>query len=568
MIRLSSQWWLVRAVVALTTMAFFAPLLSVYPGLYIPSPYPDALEFIWTTWRIQGVLEGTRELYTTQELFAPEGASLLLHTVCEGILIPVTFLLKQLDPVWRFNGAIILLFLANGLAAISFVRVLGGSPQVTTLASLLIVFAPFQMGHLLAGHLNFLVLFPLLEVCTTLVVFGRDTVQGRRLGIYALRLIFALFLLGRTNLYYLYFAGLLIIVFSMRYALVEGFVRTRLVFLWGIGAVGMVFNITHLYSIARLALSKRYTPDHDPLTTSADLLAYVVPSSLQLLGTLPAVARARAGVAFHEGETSLFLGAMLLVAAFISYRFRGPTYKGEQRFFMVLACSGVIVSLGPVVLLAGTPLFANPVDYLARTYLPLYPSVPARFGLIATLFLVGSAVSGSYLEDKSLMRRVLVVCLLLSMVEIFPSRYTLTELTSSSPALTRLRDDPSVKLVVDQPVIMQHAMLRQVYHEKPIVGGFLSRRPRKAEREVRGNPFVQFVSGISTKHSMNARRAAWCKLGADALLLEAPRAQILLPELAVIGLSMVDSDEHIWIFKPHVDLCGGTSSDRVSDRSA
>jgi len=541
--------------VSAAILVLFAPLLSEYPRLVIPSPYPDALEFIWTTWRMQGVLDGTKELYWTKEVFAPEGASLLLHTVCEGLLLPITLLFGSLDPIWRFNAAIIVTFLLNGIAAISLFRTLGTTPLVGCLGALLVVCAPFQIGHLIAGHLNFLVLFPLLELCTVFIAClrGDDCYFSRRM--YMLRGALALFLLGRTNLYYLYFAALVIVVLSAHGILKGGLCRRRIAAVWVGCAVGLACNVMHLYEVASLALSRRYTPDHNPLTASADLVAYIVPSSLQLLGTLPLIRELRSGVVFHEGETSLYFGLVLLVTIPWVALSGIAQKKRDVLYFLILSFVALLLSLGPRISVGGRASAPNPLDIVARTLLPLYPSVPARFGLLANLFLIVALVQG-------MGRRVSVLLIvplgIVALLEKFPTPYPLVEISVGSAAIERLRDDTSVDVVLDSPVIVQRAMLRQTVHGKALLGGFLSRRPRKREREIRSNRFVQMVAGSPRTYSLAELRDGWCLLRADALLLEAPRDTQLLHELANIGLHKVDGDTALSVFKPSQELCQNT----------
>jgi hypothetical protein len=548
MSKIAVQWMLVRIALAGITLAYFAPLIASYPLQRIPSPYPDALEFIWTTWRMQGVLQGQRQLYETHELFAPEGASLLLHTVCEGLLLPVTAVFRDLDPVWRFNSAVLVAFLANGVAATSLMRILGASPILSMAGSLLIVFSPFQMGHLLAGHLNFLVLFPLLEVCTALVAFGQQGRSRATLARYALRCAFAVFLLGRTNLYYLYFAALLVGLFSLQYSITRALTRQRLAALWCACAVGMLCNVQHLARIAQMALSRRYTPDHNPLTTSADFVAYFIPSSLQLLGGWSMLAGAREGVKFHEGETSLYIGLCLLIALWIASWHGLRNARREIGVLLVVVLASVLASFGPVLTISGVALSANPLDYVARSILPLYPSVPARFAGVAQIFIVSLVVVGWRVSNSQKTRRVLEALCFLALVELVPTQCSLTSVELQSPALERLSNNPSIRTVVDQPAITQRAMARQVLHGKNLVGGFLSRRPRKQERELRNNAFLQSIRPNPRQHPVEERRQGWCMLQADGVIVESAMEQQFKQALLEAGLHKIDGDEVVSIF--------------------
>jgi hypothetical protein len=553
--QLLTVYWFAYAIVAVATLLYFWPLFGAYPQLVIPSPYPDALEFIWTTWRMQGVIEGSEELYKTDLVFAPGGASLLLHTVCEGLLLPATYLFIKFDPVWRLNISIVLAFLLNGFAAVSFFRSLGAMPSVSAIGSLLVVFAPNQIGHLTAGHLNFLVLFPLLELCRFLVITSRCRGEETVTRIDSGRVVLAIAVMARTNLYFLYYAMLLSAAYSVWWMWRREGLVAKLTTVWLAVIGGLLLNATHLYRIAALARSKRYTPDHDPSTTSADLIAYLVPSSLQRTGLVPDLQQLRSSVVFHEGETSLYVGMALLLAVVITCSISAPRRRKELWFFVIGSCAAILMSFGPWITIGGVQIVRNPFDAILRSVLPLYPSVPARFGVFVGIFVVSIVVLGVSIKTSRITHVLLTLLLVLALVEQCPIRCNVTQLALANPTLEHLRNDEAVKIVVDQPMIIQQAMLRQTIHGKALVGGFLSRRPRKEERELRANRFLQRVGPSEREHSIAELRAGWCALGADALILEEARSGSLKQQLLEAGFSRVDEDGVLVIFKPRDGMC-------------
>ncbi|NDC37059.1 MAG: hypothetical protein EBZ48_03295 [Proteobacteria bacterium] len=550
-----ARWWLVTALLAAAPIIFFWPLLRSYPLPVVPSPYPDALEFIWGTWRIEGVLSGAKQLYFTHDLFAPDGASTLLHTLCEGLLVPVTYLFSWLTPVWRFNGAILIASTLNCFAAVSLLRALGGPALVSGVGALFIAFAPVQLGHLYAGHLNFVVLFPLIEILRGLLV-GAGDAQVRAFGRADLgRVSLAALLLPLTNLYYLYFAGLLILAFVARYLSSRGRSWRDMVAFLAAVAAGLGLQLWHLLQIARLAGSKLYTPNHDPLKSSADLLSYLVPSKLQSLGTSASMRELRAGVTVHEGETSLFVGyAVVAAVLLLLWTLRGAARRQVAFLGGVAACA-CILSAGPVFAFGGAHLFANPLDVALRWLLPLYPSVPARFGVITMIFLVCAVVRGIRASESRRVVAGATLLLFLGVIEIAPVEIELRQLPMESPALVRLNAKDSVRVVVDLPPITQEAMLRQTVHEKPMVGGFLSRRPRKAEREILRNPFVRMLAHPQVDPNPQRLLQGWCALGAGALILETSRVVVLEPQLKALGFQLTDSDSLVTVFEPTAVPC-------------
>jgi|GEM_PF-3001451 len=563
-------WWCIAcAVLWLATFIFFLPLLRTFPEFRISSTHPDALEFIWTTWRLEGVLAGQKQLYYADELFAPNGASLLLHTVCEAILVPITALTTTLTtalpPVWRFNAALVVVFLLNSVAALSLLRALECPPLVATIASLLITFSPFVIGHLHAGHLNFIAIFALLEALRGMLLSAGLTVYsptGRTL-IASLRYAIAITLLAFTNLYYLYFAALacgMLVLHTLWARHREGTSIVRAASaLCAPFIVGILPACSHLLAVAQLASSGTYSGDHKPALHAADLASLIVPSSVQRIGHQPLFTWLREGVALHAGESSVYLGLSVTILALVACRSGRQKATHAARLFVILAAVFSILSLGPTIAWRGAPLFLNPFDYVLRAVLPFYPSVPVRFAGVSYITLVlAAALSVLHLprfRTKSVGSIALLFgVLIMGLLEYLPTPLGVYPLPLPSPALERLAGDTTVTVVADLSESPQYAMLRQTIHGKPITGGFLSRHPRKAGAALRRNRFTRLGRGQSSIKDEEAQ-LDWCTLHANRLVLELPVAVGFNARLSTIGFSQIDRDPYVAIFKPRDDLC-------------
>lgn len=557
--RYSYSWLIALLIVWGLITVFFWPLLQTFPSSFIPSYYPDALEFIWTTWRIEQVLSGTKPLYYAPELFAPSGASLLLHTVCEGILVPVTGIFSQLSPAWRINAACILLLCLNAASGLSLFRTLGCRAVHACFLTLLVVFSPFTLGHLHAGHLNFLVLFPLLEAFRGACIYSSLTSQTATLrSTTALRYAGAISLLAFTNLYFLYFSGLVSVLCALYAAmrslpsaggLFSRFLTPLIPF-----CLGLVPAIAHLTLVARITLSGTYTPNHNPAKHAADLAAFITTSPVQALGSYGIGSTLRTTIALHAGESSLYLGLALSILALIACYDGTTETKRRARFFICFSLFFLIVSLGPHIVWKGVKLCPNPVDWLLRSTLPMYPSVPARFAGITIIALIAAASQGFACRRARLPRYAHSIVLIIACIEFLPSHLRAHPLPEPSPALSRLAKESKDIIVADISISQQSAMFRQTIHGKPMIGGFLSRQPRRASAQLRRNRFIQALRGRNDTTRIEAIRG-WCSLGANTLILERPSFALQMTRLAELGFIQRDSDQYVVILDSPHGIC-------------
>jgi hypothetical protein len=510
----------------------FYPVVAMFPQPVAVSAYPDFLEFVWTSWRLDKVLAGVEPLYSTQLIFAPNGSSLLLHTSSEGVLLPVSMVLHQFSPVWRINFTFLMLVVVNTISVFSLMRSTNVGVVLAFLFSLLVGLGPFVMGHLHAGHINFLILFPFFEAVHGLhkILFsGRQPISK----VILLRYLCAVLLLPFTNLYYLYFFGLVGIFYASAYIVIATknersphgnvwnfFSRLRIVCL--LTLLGCSPTIPHLLDIATVALSRTYTPDHNPGAHAATFSNFLVPSSLQQIHTVWESFSPIPFPRLHVGESALYVPySIILLGLFFSIC--RPGYTSGHKKHLILAMFFFLVSFGPKFSVLDRGIISNPIDWVFRTLLPLFPSVPARFGGFGSLFLIYYVAGCSVQATKRELRYFVVPLLILACAEVFPVQVTphrLQDFTGLSSLITK---DVGGEVVVDITIPAQSAMYRQTFHGRKIVGGFLSRRPKQIERTLRRNSFARFMRGEVGASNEELLRA-WCSLGGDILL--APLASV------------------------------------------
>jgi hypothetical protein len=548
----STQWYLMRLLVVVSVILFLSPIWMTFPQEMLPSHYPDALEFVWTAWRMEGVIQGTRALYETNELYYPTGASLLLHTVCGAVLYPITYVAPNLSPVWRFNFGVFACFTLTGISAISLFRALAAGPWQSLFFGMVLTFSPFIVGHLEAGHLNFLAVFPLVELLRALLVSTSNQSWHRTDGY---RFVVAVVLLPLCNLYYLYFGALLLAGFaliSLNTGRTVASVFKREVALF---ALGLAPNLIHLLAVARLAASGTYTPDHDPRKHSADLLSFLVPSANQLIGDIPFFGAWRSGVSLHAGESSLYLGYSVTFLAGVGLWLSKGRERAISTGIVLLILCFLVLSFGPVLTFGGVGVVRMTHDSFLRSVLPFFPSVPVRFGLLVFVLLLCLASRGVTLLGERGYRYLIAGLLLTAACEYAPHFPAVTKIEVESESLRTLQLDPSVRAVVDQAAIPQRAMLRQTIHQKPLIGGFLSRRPRLLQRSVNRNPFVRWLLGRGV-FPQEQLLLGWCGLRGDRLLLEGGSPIVNDPLLHEMGFRRLGFDRDLNVYALVGHDCG------------
>lgn len=533
-------------------VAYFFPLLSQFPSLVLPSQYPDALEFVWTAWRMDFVVAGSKKLYFTTDLYYPDGASLLLHTICEAIFLPLTLVTPNVSPVWRFNLAVIGCSLINGSSALSLFRASGANLISRFIFSCVLVLSPFLVGHLLAGHLNFIAIFPLLEIIRGL--FRQSDSKEWRLTD-NIRFLFSAALLPFLNLYYFYYGAMLVGLFDIGDVLlfhrkiVSAFL-TRPVILFGLA---VVMTSPHLFAVSSLARSGTYTPDHEPLKHSADVVSYLIPSTNRLIGNTGLAKVLREGVALHSGESSLYLGLSVIFLAIAALFLETGRKKRSTVLFLSIATIFLCLSFGPMITFSGFGLFPTGYDWILRSALPFYPSVPARFGIVTLVLMLCSASRAFSLLAANHRTGLLALLLFVLCVEELPASLKSYPLSSETAALDVVRVTSSITAVVDLPEISQVAMYRQTIHGKPLIGGFLSRRPKRLDKIWHKNSFVRYFKGQGSVSASDAV-SGWCTLGGNALVVDSAKLEEIsrVEKLSVFERIAGDPNEVVFVSKPEV----------------
>jgi hypothetical protein len=457
-------------------------------------------------------------------IFFPESNTLTYmdHMIGETILAaPV---LSTWGIPAAYNSLFFLSFVASGWIVYLLARAVGISQSGAFLSGAFFAFGPYRLANLdLLNQLQ-------TEFIPLGVLFGFKYLHAREWR-YLVGLALVLVLQAYFGWYYFYYLMLAL-------ALLVGYeyISRRLQF--GKHDLGAILMAGLLFAVAVLPIALPYIREHRALPEfhrslgesalySADVTDYfkVNPTSrvTQLvpfpagrqayLPGIPAVIlavlsawelwrRCRGATQANKGNRSVLRGLTRIPKAF-------ATCAREHGYFVVLACSSLVLSLGPILQIAGVRVWV-PLPYAVAYY--VVPGVasmraPAR---LAVLVLLGTAVVAGFGFDKlrrgwsaSHKRALFLGVTILTLALVWPGALSVVNIPKpgEEPAVYRwLADVHDRSPVLEIPVPLTDAdenqthALRQLYclyHGHPRLdgtSGFLSKRYHQFRNVVQGFP--------------------------------------------------------------------------------
>jgi hypothetical protein len=211
----------VKSLRAAGVLAAFAVLAIVhtYPlirmlGTALPGlGLGDNVTFLWNAWWMrEAIASPARTYFFTDALFAPLGASLVLHThTAASALIESTLLAP-----WSLPAAVNVMTLAtltlNGWAVYLLARSLGASVVAAWVGGALFLVAPTVTLRLM-GHANLVAVWPLTLSCLAWIAWLRQPGPARGVG-----LAFIAAVLAYSDYYYLTYFALFALAYGVLFA--------------------------------------------------------------------------------------------------------------------------------------------------------------------------------------------------------------------------------------------------------------------------------------------------------------------------------------------------------------
>lgn len=509
------QKYLLPFIIAILLTGIFLNdyLLSGQPNT-IPATYPDAWEFLWT---ISRTLSELPHYYFTKLLFYPEGSSLHFHTTAEGLTLPAAIILKFLNPQQIFGTLVLVIFILNYISGYFLFLKLSQNKIVASFLATILTFNPWMLARLDAGHLNFIALFPLILIS----YFILEVLDNNKLKpkiFLALSIASLVFI----NLYFLYFFILISISLGL-YFYRDYLKLTRLILPFLAG-----FLVWVPKAIFILLNSRAFTPNHLPENHSADLLSLLVPNTYQAISGFFTQPNLVANLA----ENAVYPGFFLILLAIYCSNLKYKTNQGLAFTSLLF----FVLSLGPILQVNGASYFSY-LPYKLLSKLPFFPSVPARFAWIGSCLLF-ILVARNFNTSKNFQKIILVLCFL----ELLPYPAK----TSRLPEFNALANISTATAFIDTGD-SQASMLRQIIHQKPVVGGFLSRRPKKVLNNYRKNKFLRYLYR-GEENSLPERIHDFNSLKANCLIVENSASKIKVQVEKLGWFQSMAKDELIEVY--------------------
>jgi hypothetical protein len=468
---------------ALFVLANVLPRLAhAIPGAGVAAE--DGWQNTWNLWWVRTALARGQNPFHTDMLFAPGGASLYLHTL--NITNALLTLPAQLlaGPVAAYNVAALLGFVLTGYAAFLLALHVIGRPAVALAVGAIVAFSPFHLAKLYDGHLSWVTMqwIPLAVLCL-LRALDRGGWRWR----FAAGLVLAVATL--TSWYYAVFSEIFVALLAAVRApqswRAGGWRREAATLLAVALVAGLLLSPVLVpalveYRSGQLA-PPRYPPqegygpvwDGETSIYSADLLDMFFPSFLHpLWGQWSAqLHQAMRPGWFWQIAPGYALLALALAGAWFHWR--------EARRWVVLAGALWLLTLGPRLRVLGH----NTGVVLPFDWLQIVPGMTLGHRpnhLMIFLLPVLALLAGYGMRALAARGRRGKVALAL-LCALLVAEYATAPLPAlalpESPAAAALRGGSGAVLDLPPDKRTARAMVDQMAHGRPIVGGYLARQP-------------------------------------------------------------------------------------------
>ncbi|WP_156525355.1 hypothetical protein [Chloroflexus islandicus] len=468
-------------VATVAALWLFSPVLRDWTTVTASSdqeiiPVNDSWQNVWMLWwTAQAVMSG-QSPFQTDMLFYPLKVDLFWQTlqVTNGLLaLPVTL---TFGPIAAYNTVALLTFVSSALTMFWLARWLGASAFAAGVVAMIYAFSPFHLTKLYDGQLEVMSIqyFPLLTLGLIALL------QRAKMRIIACLLVGGLIVwILLTSLYYGLFALIYTAVVVGWYVLLARMpwrdypVRVAQLILFLIPpALLLVANLANLPvsapEVAALRMQGR----------SAQPIDFLLPSPYHPLWG-QAVSALQVRLHPGVGMINISLGLVVWVIALIGLF--GTWRERLTRLHLALVATFLILAMGPQLVWNGQPTgIPLPFGLIAE-----WPGVqagqrPNHFIILAAVHLCLLAASGI----ETLLRRYAkyrfgLACGLIALIafDLFP-RPVPGSVMALSHAYRYI--PPGAGAVLEVPFQMEfaNAMVAQIQHQRPILGGYLARPPR------------------------------------------------------------------------------------------
>jgi hypothetical protein len=377
------------------SVAYFGWPVLKDPRHYTVGSGPDPGLFIWfLVWWPYALRHGINPFFT-KLVWAPDGVNLAWSTSVPAAALPAAPITLSFGPVVAYN---VLALLAPALAAWTaflLCRRLTAAFLPALLGGYFFGFSSYELAHLEGGHLNLSLTFVLPLLALAALLFYEERLRGTAFVLVATVLLVLQFGISTEMFATATFWGTVAFLLALAFNTSAGRMRmmrlawrTALAYILAAIVLGpyLYYVVKGLGDVPGLIVS--------PITYSADVLNYVVPTPVTWLG-----GDAFAGLSSHFSgnytEADAYLGPPLIVLCSL-YGFRNWPAR-RTKALMVWAAALFVASLGPLLHVAGVQGF--PMLWALSVYVPLLRhALPARFTVYLTL--ITAVIVALWLNDR------------------------------------------------------------------------------------------------------------------------------------------------------------------------
>lgn len=481
-----------RIVRCLEVSSIYLAVIVLFFYVYFPTfstaligPPEDNMQDLWNTWYSQTKLDtGPDGFFYTNELFYPEGTSLLYHSFA----YPNLALMYQLRHVFGLGSDInSLIFLHNFFLLISFyfgalgayylTRLFVKSETLAVISGFIFGFSPFHVAHTLHHmHVGAISFVPFFVYCFLRFMRERKT--------YLALLSVALWVLsGLACWYYLFYIGYFVIFYYAFYA-----VRKRSM-LWKdmllpitlITCLVLLILSPLIISMIRETNSSSYQGGHNVYL--ADLLGYFTFHPYHLLSKIgePIYSHFKGNYWEMTVYIGLVNGTLLLFAFFKKY------YKRIENLDFCMGCIllFMLFSLGSWLHISGR-MTSIALPTKLTEYIPLVKNVrtPSRAVIFVYLFAgVSVAMIVEYLlvnKKRAIIVVTLSVLSIVTFLDFYPSRLESTPVICPPGYASIDRDSSKNFGIINIPVSYiqnnRYMMYQAACSQTPMANGTVSRK--------------------------------------------------------------------------------------------
>jgi hypothetical protein len=475
-------------------LAFFGPVLSRLSDQLITSPTDhrpwDHLQVLWNAWWIRRSLFAGVNPYFCDMLFFPNGTPLVMHFLTPVQASAIALLSSILPTALSYNVVVITGFPVAGLGAYALCRLVTRHHVASLVGGLAFMLSPFLVSKAAAGWVNMLYsgVLPLYLACLLHCTTGE--LARPRLS-RALLVGSALLVLFTGDVTVVFAANLTVCVFVWQSWTSRSPRETAVRFVHALGPTALVAG-PYLAMVAYYTFSYGLAISSGPaLKYIPDVLSYALPFTETSLYSrylthlnLPAPVRRD----LVRADNACYLGLLVLPLAL--FGLVSARKNRTVRFFTWLFFLFLVLSLGPELLLFREAVHVGPVEvrlpFLLWQKIPMLGAV-AQAGRYLVISYMAMSVGLAYLVGALWGRLgerwgtaaaatvALIVCADFAFV----------------PGVGPLPPVPSLSgrgIVVDSRLHSGPTMYYQTHHERPLMGGYLSRRPEAAVGRYRQIP--------------------------------------------------------------------------------